>query len=223
MTTKPVPSSASASNHSGAEPVAGSAPPPTLREAEASCAASRSSPTTFRKVAVTPDTVESMAWATRDPLNRWFPLAASFGDHCSVDSNGWCYDGPVEAWLALLHHASGNTSVAHSRTQRAISVATAFGDQRTLKRLAPLMGSIDHDPSKGPLTAGEIAVLRMVAQGCTNAQIVGALNFSVSTIRHTLPSLYDRAGVRTPASVVAYARAGGLLDTTQGACSSDTS
>lgn len=223
MATRPTPSSTNPINHSDAEsvPVAGNTPP--LREAEASWAASRSSPTTFTPVAVTPDTVESMAWATRDPLNRWFPLAASFRDHCSVDSNGWCYDGPVEAWLALLHHASGNTSVAHSHTQRAISVATAFGDQRTLKRLAPLMGSIDHDPSQGPLTAGEIAVLRMVAQGCTNAQIVGALNFSVSTIRHTLPSLCDRAGVRTPASVVAYARAGGLLDTTQGACSSDTS
>lgn len=154
---------------------------------------------------------------------RLIHLLTPYRDHGSVDSNGWWYDGPVDAWLALLHHANGNAGAAHSHTQRAFSVATAFRDQRTLERLAPLVGCGDHDHSQRPLTGREIEVLRLVAQGCTNAEIAEALNFSVSTIRQTLSSLYDRAGVRTRASVVAYARAGGLLDTSKGACGSDTS
>ena len=55
------------------------------------------------------------------------------------------------------------------------------------------------------LTDREVEVLRLVAQGKSNAQIAGALVLSVRTVERHISNIYAKADVRTKAQATAYA------------------
>ncbi len=63
-----------------------------------------------------------------------------------------------------------------------------------------------------PLTAREIDVLRLIAQGYTNRQIGEELSISVRTVEGHRANLTKKLGIRSRVDLVRYARAHGLLD-----------
>lgn len=151
------------------------------------------------------------ALADHDMARRLVDLLAPHRDHCSVDSHGWWVDGPVDAWMALLHSTLGNHGAAHAHGQQAAETAKAFRDGRALERLAVLQPLVENVDRRRDLTARQLTVLNQVALGFTNREIAEQLNFSVSTIRQTLAGLYDMFGTRSRTSVVAAALASGQL------------
>ncbi len=65
-----------------------------------------------------------------------------------------------------------------------------------------------------PLTEGEMAVLRLVAQGVDNHDIAQALNFSVYTVTNRLRTIYEKLHVtnRTQAALCALRQGWAALD-----------
>jgi DNA-binding CsgD family transcriptional regulator len=55
------------------------------------------------------------------------------------------------------------------------------------------------------LTARQLEVLRLAADGQTNEQIAGTLGLSPSTVRYHLQNVYRRLNVKTRAEAVAEA------------------
>ena len=63
-----------------------------------------------------------------------------------------------------------------------------------------------------PLTSREHEILRLVAEGASNAEIARALIVEASTVKTHLIHLYDKLEVHSRTQAVARARALGLLD-----------
>jgi DNA-binding CsgD family transcriptional regulator len=63
------------------------------------------------------------------------------------------------------------------------------------------------------LTARELDVLRLLADGHTNADIAQRLYISTRTVDHHVSSLLGKLGTRTRGGAVAEARRLGLLET----------
>jgi DNA-binding CsgD family transcriptional regulator len=145
-----------------------------------------------------------------DLVSRVIDALAPWSGHCSVDGNGWWCDGPVDAWLALLHAAAGDSSTARGYLTSAWKMAELTRDKRTLERLTPLHVELGGMVQTVRLTARQQAVLELVAAGATNAQMAQRLNFSVSTVRLTLASLFDLFGTRQRSELAAVARAAGV-------------
>jgi DNA-binding NarL/FixJ family response regulator len=60
------------------------------------------------------------------------------------------------------------------------------------------------------LSAREVDVLRLVAQGLTNLQVAERLYLSPRTVEQHLRSIYDKLGVSTRAAATAFACEHGL-------------
>jgi len=73
-------------------------------------------------------------------------------------------------------------------------------------------------PRIEPLTEGEMAVLRLVAQGVENQEIAQALNYSVYTVANRLRTIYEKLHVtnRTQAALYALRQGWATLDETPG-------
>ena len=69
-------------------------------------------------------------------------------------------------------------------------------------------------PRVEPLTEGEMAVLRLVAQGVDNQDIAQALNYSVYTVANRLRTIYEKLHVtnRTQAALYALRQGWAALD-----------
>lgn len=69
-------------------------------------------------------------------------------------------------------------------------------------------------PRVEPLTEGEMAVLRLVAQGVDNQDIAQALNYSVYTVANRLRTIYEKLHVtnRTQATLYALRHGWATLD-----------
>lgn len=64
---------------------------------------------------------------------------------------------------------------------------------------------------KARITLRELAVLRLVAEGFTNAEIGEHLFITVRTVKHHSASVRRKLGARTPAHAVALGYRSGLL------------
>jgi DNA-binding NarL/FixJ family response regulator len=60
-------------------------------------------------------------------------------------------------------------------------------------------------PRSEPLTEGEMAVLRLVAQGVDNHDIAQALNYSVYTVANRLRTIYEKLQVTNRTQAALYA------------------
>jgi two-component system, NarL family, response regulator LiaR len=76
--------------------------------------------------------------------------------------------------------------------------------------------SMPEQPRVEPLTEGEMAVLRLVAQGVDNQDIARALNYSVYTVGNRLRTIYEKLHVsnRTQAALFALRQGWATLDET---------
>ncbi|MEU1166524.1 response regulator transcription factor [Streptomyces sp. NPDC005921] len=80
---------------------------------------------------------------------------------------------------------------------------------RTLvERLRSLPG---HQPGSSDLSAREVDVLRLLAEGLSTAQVAGRLNYSERTIKNVLHDVITRLGLRNRTQAVAYAIRNGAL------------
>lgn len=143
-----------------------------------------------------------------DLIRNVIDILSPWADHVAVDSNAWCIDGPVTGWLAALHHAIGDDRAAREFASRALPVARALNDVRSLRRLESLSRQLK-TTSKSDNTVGlssrEFQVLKLLAEGATNAQIAKSLSFSVSTIRDDTTSIYRKLNVKGRAEAVGKA------------------
>jgi two-component system response regulator NreC len=93
----------------------------------------------------------------------------------------------------------------------------ATGDRYVHPRLgAALLETADGDPTRlsgpgGELSEREQEVLRLIAQGYTNAQTADALIVSIRTIETHRAHIQQKLGLRTRAELVRAAREAGLL------------
>jgi DNA-binding CsgD family transcriptional regulator len=147
-------------------------------------------------------------------------LLTPYSEHVVVDAHGWWIDGPVASWLAHLRFAIDERAASSKHLRSAFELARAVNDVRSLRRLdnlAKRLGVAEEfeetlrvvDP--GLLAAREMDVLRLMADGKTNAEIAQTLAFSVSTIRNSTVEIYRRLGVKGRADAVARAHQLGLL------------
>jgi DNA-binding NarL/FixJ family response regulator len=73
------------------------------------------------------------------------------------------------------------------------------------------MERIKLPPDQNPLSARELEVLRLVAQGLSSKTIGRRLSLSPSTVNHHMQSVFNKLGVDTRAQAVAVATQRGLL------------
>jgi len=66
------------------------------------------------------------------------------------------------------------------------------------------------DSTPNDLTARQVQVLTLVAQGLTYPQIGEALNLSEATVRYHMGQILDRLHLKNRAQVIAYAARHGL-------------
>ena len=97
----------------------------------------------------------------------------------------------------------------------AIQVAAAEYGSAT----ASTSQGVVRDPPEGPtekyrpsVTAREMEVLRLVADGLTNPQISRRLSISLSTVNHHIHNILDKLGAKTRTEAVAIAVREGLVD-----------
>jgi DNA-binding CsgD family transcriptional regulator len=110
--------------------------------------------------------------------------------------------------LAALHGAHGDSAQALAPLAEAASICTTLGARPTLARIAALRERLTATPSSAypaGLSAREVEVLRLVAQGMTDRQVAEQLFLSPRTINQHLRSIYNKLGVSTRAAATAFA------------------
>ncbi|CCH78533.1 Transcriptional regulatory protein liaR [Nostocoides japonicum T1-X7] len=99
--------------------------------------------------------------------------------------------GPEELFAAIRAAAAGETALAPT----------------VAKRLLERVRRPDVSP-----TARELEVLRLVAEGLSNAEVAARLHVTEPTVKSHLVHVYTRLGVTSRTGAVAAARAAGLID-----------
>jgi DNA-binding CsgD family transcriptional regulator/tetratricopeptide (TPR) repeat protein len=153
------------------------------------------------------DTVSGRLNGARTHLDTALALA----DACAA---------PYERALTLLafaelHIAAGNTADAQTALDEARSICTRLGAQPALARAdritSRLQGAMDSATYPAGLTAREVEVLRLVAEGLTDAQVAERLFLSTRTVNQHLRTIYNKLGVSSRAAATRFVTERGLL------------
>ena len=112
--------------------------------------------------------------------------------------------------LAALHAASGEHAEASRLLNAVRAICVPLDALPTLARVAALAQRLTPDPHAPPaypagLSAREVEVLRLVAQGLTNAQVAAQLFLSPRTVGQHLRSVYNKLGVSTRTAATRFA------------------
>jgi ATP/maltotriose-dependent transcriptional regulator MalT len=154
-------------------------------------------------------------------------LAAARGDldrarrHCedAVDRLSES-SAPYEAAVARLVLARvlgglGRAEAAEAEASAALAVFTSLGASRDAARAQALIGGEGGEgspkPSLGDLTPRELDVLRLVAQGLSDAEIAERLVVSPHTVHRHVANVRAKLRLPSRAAAVAYAARAGLL------------
>ncbi|MBI1378450.1 MAG: helix-turn-helix transcriptional regulator [Frankiales bacterium] len=108
-----------------------------------------------------------------------------------------------EALLAEGDRGSGREQVLLAADAFAALAAGAH-----LERARSLLGA---GPDASPLTARQTEILRLIAQGRTNAEIAAALHLSEHTVHRHVSNILTALGLGTRAAATAYAAGHGLI------------
>ncbi|QHC25061.1 response regulator transcription factor [Streptomyces sp. GS7] len=86
--------------------------------------------------------------------------------------------------------------------------------RRLLERFAEPVRSLPAPPDESPdgLTAREVEVLRLVAEGQSNPEIARTLHVSTATVKTHINNLFAKAGLRDRAQAIHYAYRHGLAE-----------
>lgn len=105
--------------------------------------------------------------------------------------------GPALLVEAVRAAASGEALVSPSVTVRLLRRLNAPAPGR---RVAP-----------SPLSARELDLVRLVARGCTNAEIAAALTITVGTVKTHLGNVQAKLNARNRVEIAAWAWESGLV------------
>ncbi len=119
----------------------------------------------------------------------------------------------VEAGACVLLRRSEATD---DRLAEAVRVAAAGDGSLPTDLLRRLMGQaapVGMQPAVDPseVSAREVHILKLLADGCSTADIASQLAYSESTIKGAIHELTSRLGVRNRTHAVAFAVRGGLI------------
>jgi ATP/maltotriose-dependent transcriptional regulator MalT len=126
--------------------------------------------------------------------------------------------------LCRLLHGTGRLAEACAARDRAlasvqdIAATLSSGEQRqsfqrrALARFPALDAASSAPPLPGGLSRREIEVLRLVAQGFTDAEVAARLSISPRTVGRHLQSVYNKIGVGSRTAAVAFAFEHDLVD-----------
>jgi DNA-binding NarL/FixJ family response regulator len=107
--------------------------------------------------------------------------------------------------LADLHDARGEPDSAGRQRDAAQAICAELGATRVLARRAVPTKRARPEPYPAGLTAREVEVLRLLAQGESNREIASALFLSVRTVERHLSNAYGKIAARNRADATAYA------------------
>ena len=101
-----------------------------------------------------------------------------------------------------LESTVGDGAVAYALRDR---IATSEPLPETATEDAPDKAT-PVEPPEEPLSNRELAVLELLADGCTNREIAGRLFIALGTVKAHVASVYRKLGVHTRAEAVSRAR-----------------
>ena len=120
----------------------------------------------------------------------------------------------IKLEMARLELARGNASESQLLIDEARATAEALGALPLLERIdaQAQASAAPPEPAEAPggLTPREIDVLKLVAQGMTDAEVAGELHISPRTVGRHLSSIYDKLGVNSRTAATAFAYEHGL-------------
>jgi DNA-binding CsgD family transcriptional regulator len=104
--------------------------------------------------------------------------------------------------LAALRAATGETAAAHVLLAEVRSICEPLGAQPALASAAAIAARLPAQTAASPtpapaglLSAREVEVLRLVAAGCSNAEVADRLSLSARTVGQHLYSIYNKLWV----------------------------
>lgn len=111
--------------------------------------------------------------------------------------------------LAECHVAAvlPRTAIADDRLVRSV-IAAAHGRETSLR---DQIESLDEANGRNALSAREVDVLRLMAEGWDTAEIAGKLCYSERTVKNVIYALTNRLNLRNRPHAVAYALRAGVI------------
>jgi LuxR family transcriptional regulator, maltose regulon positive regulatory protein len=109
--------------------------------------------------------------------------------------------------LARVLHALGRAEAAGREARAAVDLLTGIGAAAEAERARALVDR----PREAPLTARQLEVVRLVAEGLSNREIAARLTLSEHTVHRHLANAYSALQCSTRAAAVARAGQLGLL------------
>jgi DNA-binding CsgD family transcriptional regulator len=115
--------------------------------------------------------------------------------------------------VAKLHIAAGNQADAETALAEARTICTPLGAKPALACADALAAQLGTVPTAYPagLTTREVEVLRLVAEGLTDAQVAERLFLSTRTVNQHLRTIYNKLGVSSRAAATRFVTERGLL------------
>jgi DNA-binding NarL/FixJ family response regulator len=147
----------------------------------------------------------ALAASDLDEAERWLRQALDLATACAA---------PFEQALASLalaeeRLASRRRDVADVLLAVARAILLPLRAEAALARADDIAARLSAPPAPaaetGGLTAREIEVLRLVAQGLTDAEVGGRLFISPRTVSQHLRSIYNKLGVSSRAAATRFA------------------
>lgn len=147
-----------------------------------------------------------LAVATGDPAGGVNLLRAAVD---ALADLGLAYDAAgVRLHLAAAARAVGDELTAEIETAAASATFDTLGVPRPAPGPAP---APERQAGANPLSAREVEVLLLVAEGLTNREVADRLTLSEHTVARHLGNIFTKLGVRTRTAAVSSATAAGML------------
>ncbi len=147
--------------------------------------------------------VEIVAAATKEALDTRILILSAYLDDDVV------YDALALGAMGYLTKEMDREEIMHAvavvaHGEVVVAPAAQTGLVRALRRRGPF--------ARPELSARELEILSLAAQGKSTPEIAAALHLSAATVKTHLQKVYDRLGVNDRTSAVVIAMRRGLLD-----------
>jgi DNA-binding CsgD family transcriptional regulator len=136
-----------------------------------------------------------------DSAERHLLNSLSLSDACAVPYERAC----VLVELADLHLRTGRADYAKGLLEQVTKTATELDAKPLLHAVKKLEARLDSRSTLSALTSRETDVLRLVAQGLTDAEVAEQLYISPRTVGQHLRSVYNKLGVSSRAAATRLA------------------